>query len=259
MEDIHKEARIAKGTFYEYFKNKEELFIALLVKFLEDWEEAVLDTTTNLVMEDIRTYYRTLIKRSLVFFQSNEDLCNIYLRVGPGTDEVFEPYIEQFEDKMLQYVKNDLDRGVEPGPGVLEGRSRLSSSCGEHPAGGFPADRLLLLRPETGVEKESRDLDGSNRPVLQPHHGRHLQQYTGDQGTWPHDPLRPGNHEPVPSLQGQGSHPGGAGLQAGSKISPLLLQVQLLVYLVAVKLVIDRRCPAPHPASPVGRLPPRAG
>ena len=115
VEDIHKEAKIGKGTFYEYFKNKEELFIALLVKFLDDWEEAVLDTTANLVAEDIRTYYRTLIKRSLVFFQSNEDLCNIYLRVGPGTDEVFEPYIEQFEEKMLQYVKTDLDRGVKAG------------------------------------------------------------------------------------------------------------------------------------------------
>jgi hypothetical protein len=63
----------------------------------------------------LRTYYRTLIKRSLAFFQSNEDLCNIYLRVGPGTDDVFEPYIEQFEEKMLQYVKNDLDRGVKAG------------------------------------------------------------------------------------------------------------------------------------------------
>jgi TetR/AcrR family transcriptional regulator, fatty acid metabolism regulator protein len=112
VEDILKEISIGKGTFYEYFSNKEELFILLLVNFLNEWEKAVFDTITDIANEDIRTYYRVLIKRSLEFFRNNEDLCNIYLRVGPGTEEVFDPYIEQFEEKMLQYVKNDIERGV---------------------------------------------------------------------------------------------------------------------------------------------------
>jgi AcrR family transcriptional regulator len=112
VEDILKEISIGKGTFYQYFSNKEELFIALLVNFLHDWEEAVLDTITNLADEDLKTYYKMLIKRSLEFFHDNEDLCNIYLRVGPGTEEVFDPYIEQFEEKMLQYVKTAIEVGV---------------------------------------------------------------------------------------------------------------------------------------------------
>jgi tRNA G46 methylase TrmB len=35
VETILKEARIGKGTFYLYFKNKEELFISNPVKFLD--------------------------------------------------------------------------------------------------------------------------------------------------------------------------------------------------------------------------------
>ena len=155
VEDIHKELTIAKGTFYEYFKNKEELFIALLVKFLEDWEEAVLDTTVNLVMEDIPTFYRTLIKRSLVFFQSNEDLCNIYLRVGPGTDEVFEPYIEQFEDKMLQYVKTALDQGVKAG--VLRNDLNIELMANILLGAFLRIDYYYFVLKRQ--EKESRDLD----------------------------------------------------------------------------------------------------
>lgn len=112
VEDILREISIGKGTFYQYFNNKEELFISLLVNFLHDWEEAVLDNTTSLASEDLRTFYRMLIRRSLEFFRNNEDLCNIYLRVGPGTEEVFDPYIEQFEEKMLQYVKTALEVGV---------------------------------------------------------------------------------------------------------------------------------------------------
>jgi len=115
IEDVLREAEIGKGTFYQYFKNKEDLFISLLVKFLDEWEESVLATTTNLVEKDLRMYYRTLIRRSLIFFKENKDLCNIYLRVGPGTDDIFEPYIEKFEEKMLQYVKSDLSRGVAAG------------------------------------------------------------------------------------------------------------------------------------------------
>ncbi|HQG32022.1 MAG TPA: TetR/AcrR family transcriptional regulator [Deltaproteobacteria bacterium] len=112
VEDILKEISIGKGTFYQYFSNKEELFISLLVNFLHDWEEAVLDTVTSLADEDIRIFYRMLIRRSLEFFRDNEDLCNIYLRVGPGTEKVFDPYIEQFEEKMLQYVIAALETGV---------------------------------------------------------------------------------------------------------------------------------------------------
>ncbi|HQI00488.1 MAG TPA: TetR/AcrR family transcriptional regulator [Deltaproteobacteria bacterium] len=112
VEDILKEISIGKGTFYQYFSNKEELFISLLVNFLHDWEEAVLDTVTSLADEDIRIFYRMLIRRSLEFFRDNEDLCNIYLRVGPGTEKVFDPYIEQFEEKMLQYVIAALETGI---------------------------------------------------------------------------------------------------------------------------------------------------
>jgi len=116
VEDVLREAGIGKGTFYQYFRNKEDLFIALLVRFLDDWEKAVLTTaTTGLAKENIQDYYKALIKRSLQFFHDNEALCNIYLRVGTGISDTFEPYIEEFEKKMLKYVIDDLERGVNAG------------------------------------------------------------------------------------------------------------------------------------------------
>ena len=113
IETILKEAKIGKGTFYLYFKNKQDLFISLLIKFLDEWEDAVLSTSTELEKEDMASYFKTFIKRSFQFFRQNEDLCNIYLRIGPGTDEAFEPFIERFEEKMLQYVINKLEEGVQ--------------------------------------------------------------------------------------------------------------------------------------------------
>ncbi len=115
VEDILREVKLGKGTFYLYFKNKEELFISILEKSLDDWEEVVLKAATDTGHKDLRSYFKSLIIRSLYFFKNNEDLCNIYLRIGPGINDIFEPYIERFEQKMLKYVTDELQKGVQAG------------------------------------------------------------------------------------------------------------------------------------------------
>jgi TetR/AcrR family transcriptional regulator, fatty acid metabolism regulator protein len=115
VEDILREVKIGKGTFYLYFKNKEDLFISILERFLDEWEEVVLAVTTEPGQRDLQTYFQAVITRSLHFFKRNEHLCNIYLRIGPGISEIFEPYIERFEQRMLKYVIDELKKGVHAG------------------------------------------------------------------------------------------------------------------------------------------------
>ena len=115
VEDILREVKLGKGTFYLYFKNKEELFVSILEKSLDEWEEVVLKATTETGHEDLPGYFQSLITRSLYFFKRNEELCNIYLRIGPGINDIFEPYIERFEQKMLKYVTDELQKGVHAG------------------------------------------------------------------------------------------------------------------------------------------------
>lgn len=115
VEDILREVKIGKGTFYLYFKNKDDLFISILERFLDEWEQSVLGVTTEQGQSDLQTYFPAMITRSLYFFQQNEYLCNIYLRIGPGISEIFEPYIERFEQRMLKYVIDELQKGVGAG------------------------------------------------------------------------------------------------------------------------------------------------
>jgi AcrR family transcriptional regulator len=115
VEDILREVKLGKGTFYLYFKNKEDLFIAILERSLDEWEEVVLKATTEKGPKDLQSYFQALITRSLYFFKRNEELCNIYLRIGPGINDIFEPYIERFEQKMLKYVTDELQKGVQVG------------------------------------------------------------------------------------------------------------------------------------------------
>ena len=115
VEDVIKEARVGKGTFYRYFKNKEDLFIALLIKFLDEWEEMASIGLSEFKPENIHDLFKLLIQRSFRFFQQNEDLCNIYLRVGPGLNKIFEPYMVKFEQKMLDYIIGYIEQGLKLG------------------------------------------------------------------------------------------------------------------------------------------------
>jgi TetR/AcrR family fatty acid metabolism transcriptional regulator len=115
VEDILREVKIGKGTFYLYFKNKEELFIATLERFLDEWEKVVFIITADQGPKDLATYFQEVINRSLLFFKQNEHLCNIYLRIAPGINEIFKQYIDNFEQRMLKYVSDELEKGVQAG------------------------------------------------------------------------------------------------------------------------------------------------
>lgn len=115
VEEVIKEAKVGKGTFYRYFKNKEDLFIALLIKFLNEWETAASIDLTSIKPENINDMLKLLIHRSFRFFHENEELCNIYLRIGPGLNKIFEPYLINFEEKMLNYIKLYVTEGIKLG------------------------------------------------------------------------------------------------------------------------------------------------
>ena len=115
VEEVIKEAKVGKGTFYRYFKNKEDLFISLLIKFLNEWEEAASIDLSAIRPENIDDMLKLLINRSFRFFKENDELCNIYLRVGPGLNKIFEPYLVSFEEKMLNYIKLYIQEGIKLG------------------------------------------------------------------------------------------------------------------------------------------------
>ncbi|PKL37235.1 MAG: hypothetical protein CVV44_16510 [Spirochaetae bacterium HGW-Spirochaetae-1] len=115
VEEIIRDAAIGKGTFYRYFKNKEEIFVALLHRFLDQWEVQVLFDTEEQRQKNLLGYFKILIRRSLTFFMNNEDLCNIYLRVGPGLNTIYEPFLGKFENRMLRYIVNELEAAEKKG------------------------------------------------------------------------------------------------------------------------------------------------
>ncbi|MCP3955683.1 MAG: TetR/AcrR family transcriptional regulator [Desulfobacterales bacterium] len=115
VEDVIKAAKIGKGTFYQYFKNKEDLFVSVLDTFLDDWEVFVARGLADSNRGDVFSGIHIFIFNTFLFFQKNEQLCHIYLCNGPGLNPVFVRSIAKFEDRILTYIETFMKESMQAG------------------------------------------------------------------------------------------------------------------------------------------------
>ncbi len=114
ISDIIAEAKIARGTVYQYFANKEDIFVTLLEGFLTKWEESIsihhseIDLTTISALD----YFNFRLKKTLGFFENDPHLCQILLRMGLGLPGSLSDAIRKFEKRILHLLVNDLTFGI---------------------------------------------------------------------------------------------------------------------------------------------------
>lgn len=116
VSDISTMAHVAKGTIYQYFATKEQLFVSLIEKYVAAWEkEVALDlgdfVGTGDSQDYARAYLRHRMGRTIAFFLKNEDRTRIILRMSLGVNEVIEQVIRIFEDSVLKAIINDIKLG----------------------------------------------------------------------------------------------------------------------------------------------------
>ena len=87
VDQIVNEAWIAKGTFYLYFKNKEELYEAIINKTFSDWKEklenlindipGLRERITQKMILSLKFFEKDDIMRNILFWNKDYDLWNI--------------------------------------------------------------------------------------------------------------------------------------------------------------------------------------
>ena len=116
VSDISNMAHIAKGTIYQYFETKEQLFVSLIEKYVNEWEKEVGLNLGDFVgtgnsQDYARAYLRHRMCNTIAFFLRNEDRTKIILRMSLGVNEVIEQVIGIFEDSVLKAIINDIKLG----------------------------------------------------------------------------------------------------------------------------------------------------
>ncbi len=116
VEEIAKEAGMAKGTIYLYFKSKEEVFAAVLGRDLESLTNKTIEgMSTVKTFEDRLTVFLNL---RLAFLQQNQDYLSTYLpkggsRCSPSTlisEAIDKPFWRGF-DFMRQCLEQAIAEG----------------------------------------------------------------------------------------------------------------------------------------------------
>lgn len=121
---IAKNAGIATGTFYLYFRNKEALFNAIVDEMYEE--------LLNTIIKERALYDNTLdklkasMKAAVQLFIKEQHLAKIFLVQIPSANTLFNDILVQFEDELILLTKQDLDEAIEAG--LLEKQDTLVSA-----------------------------------------------------------------------------------------------------------------------------------
>lgn len=117
ISDIIREAKIGRGTVYQYFKNKEDIFLTLLEIFYKEWEQesSIIPSLEELTLMTPQDYLALRIEQTLTYFAKDNDRTNIILRISPGLGGEFELPIKKFEKRLTNIVNNDLKLGIRNG------------------------------------------------------------------------------------------------------------------------------------------------
>ncbi|MGD9006423.1 MAG: TetR/AcrR family transcriptional regulator [Desulfobacteraceae bacterium] len=110
---IVQEAKIARGTVYQYFDNKDDVFITLLEEYYTNWRNLVSFEEINDDLDGIsaKAYFKHRIRQTLVFLAQDSDLCNIAVRIGQGLPEKLSMLTDRFRKRIAATIADDLKIG----------------------------------------------------------------------------------------------------------------------------------------------------
>lgn len=113
MEEIAKRVGIAKGTLYNNYRSKKELFLSLIEEGIERLESAVGREVAR--REDIAGKLEALIGAQLSFFEEYRDYCKLLLSEVWGLGTRWEEQVERLRSGYLRTIRDLIERGQAEG------------------------------------------------------------------------------------------------------------------------------------------------
>jgi len=116
ISDIIKDADIARGTLYQYFDSKDDIFTTIHENFFEEWLQATTQKIENAYEMKPRNFFFNKVKTGFQYFADNPEIANIILRRAIGLPENLELGIRRLENLIVDETTKELNlakkRGV---------------------------------------------------------------------------------------------------------------------------------------------------
>lgn len=112
------EAKVARGTFYLYFKSKKELFECLLNRFTQEILNSVgkVNSLTVNPQLDKRTQYREFASQIIATLTRNRILTKVILIECHNWDPEFKEKLQVFYDQLTQMIAQHLQVTLSTSP-----------------------------------------------------------------------------------------------------------------------------------------------
>jgi AcrR family transcriptional regulator len=131
--DICKEARVARGTLYQYFRNKRDVLIALLddvaarvAQVLAERPSVAIPRGTRLDVQLIVQFCRARLREMLQAVFADEATLRLLLRDARGLDGVVDRAIAKIDDMILRAMEADI-RAAQAGRVMRKVPQRLAA------------------------------------------------------------------------------------------------------------------------------------
>jgi len=114
VSEIAREANVADGTIYLYFKNKDDIFISLLQSAYDEWQASIAQEMEGVDVSSIppREYVKFRIRNSLSYFAKDPELSNLVLRMGHGLPANLVQVIDRLDKEIISQIGVELRWGV---------------------------------------------------------------------------------------------------------------------------------------------------
>jgi len=114
IQDIVEKAKISRGTIYQYFKNKDDIYLTLLEDFFNKWQNTMKNGINLTEIKSLNPveFLQIRIKQSLNFFAEDHMMSNIILRNAPGAGKDFANVVKKLEKKIKTLIFEDLKLGI---------------------------------------------------------------------------------------------------------------------------------------------------
>jgi AcrR family transcriptional regulator/predicted DNA-binding transcriptional regulator AlpA len=108
--DISGAAGISRNTFYQYFENKKELFIACLTKLFLEWRRKAPDETAPIpeVMKKLALSFYKVFPRWI-------DMMNLFRSSATKYPADFADRLEQSLESRIRPIAVDIEKGIQKG------------------------------------------------------------------------------------------------------------------------------------------------
>lgn len=117
ISDIIKNARIARGTVYQYFKNKDDIFSILLQTAYDEWQATIAEEMKGVDLTSLSPadYLKFRIRNSLTYFAKDPELTNLVLKMGYGLPAKLVRVLDRMDKEIIDQMGTELGWAVKHG------------------------------------------------------------------------------------------------------------------------------------------------